>query len=73
LQQAPPDKQDDAEAVAQSAEALIKTATAGKPNKTMLRVNSDGLKQTAQTLADEMPQVLSIATQMVATLTKLTT
>ena len=72
LQQAPPEKQEAAEAVAQSAEALVNTAAADKLNKTMLQITGEGLKQAAQTLADVIPNVLSIATQIVAAVFKLT-
>lgn len=71
LQQAPPNKAEAAEAVAKSAELLVKTATEEKPNKTMIQITSEGLKQAAKNIADVMPTVLTIATQIVSTIAKL--
>jgi hypothetical protein len=71
LQQVPPDKAEDAEAVAQSAEALVETASQEKPNKTMVEITGEGLKKAAQNLADVAPIVLTIATQIVDTVVKL--
>jgi hypothetical protein len=70
LQQVPPDKAEDAEAVAQSAEALVETATQEKPNRTMVEITGDGLKKAAQNLANVMPTVLTIATQIVHTVSE---
>jgi internalin A len=71
LQQVPDDKAEDAEAVAQSAEMLVEKAAEEKPNKTMVQITGESLKQAAQNLADVTPTVLSIATQIVATVSKL--
>lgn len=73
LQRAPSDKSEQAQAVAQSAEALVEQAKAEKPNKTMLQITGDGLKQAAQNLADVMPTVIPIATQIVLAIGRLTT
>jgi hypothetical protein len=70
LQQVPGEKAEEAEAVAQSAELLVKTATEEKPNKTMVQISGEGLKQAAKNIADVMPTVLTIATQIVATIAK---
>lgn len=70
LQQVPPDQAEDAEAVAQSAEQLVKNATAEKPNQRLIQISGDGLKQAAQNLAAVMPTVLAIATQIVAAVTQ---
>ncbi len=66
LAQAPPQRAEQVEAVSQAAEMLINTATAENPNKTMLQVSGEGLKQTAR----DMPNVLAIATQIVATVAR---
>jgi predicted transcriptional regulator len=71
LQQVPDDKAEDAEAVAQCAEQLVKVATAEKPNKPMIQITGDGLKQAAKNIAGVMPAVLAITTQIVATVAKL--
>jgi hypothetical protein len=68
LQQVPPDKGEDAEAVAELAQQLVEKANKEKPNRTMVQVTGEGLKQAAQNLADVMPTVLTIATQIVGTI-----
>ncbi|MBN1815589.1 MAG: caspase family protein [Anaerolineae bacterium] len=70
LQQAPPDKAEDAEAVAQSAEALIEQASKEKPNRKMIEISGEGLKKAAQNLAGVIPTVLTIATQIVAAIAR---
>jgi methyl-accepting chemotaxis protein len=72
LQQAPPEKQEDAQAVAETARVLIDSAKADKPNKTMVQITGEGLKQAAQNLADVMPAVLGIASQIVITVMRIT-
>jgi hypothetical protein len=68
LQKVPPDKGEDAEAVAELAQQLVETANKEKPNRTMVQVTGEGLKQAAQNLANVMPTVLTIATQIVGTI-----
>jgi hypothetical protein len=58
--------------VAETAQSLVQQAAAQKPNRTMLHISGEGLKQAAQNLADVMPTVLVIASQIVASITKLT-
>ncbi len=70
LQQAPDDKAEEAEAVAKSAELLVKTAAEEKPNKTMVQITGEGLKQAAQNIATVIPAVVTIATQIVAAIAK---
>lgn len=70
LQQIPDAREQEAEAVAQSAEILVQKAAEEKPNKTMIQITGEGLKQAAQNLADVTPTVLTIATQIVATISK---
>jgi septal ring factor EnvC (AmiA/AmiB activator) len=72
LQKTPVEKQEDAQAVAETAKALVDVAKAEKPNKTMLEITGEGLKKAAQNLADVMPVVLPIASQIVVTVMKLT-
>ncbi len=71
LQQAPADKAEDTETVAHYAEMLIDEAGEEQPNKRMIQVTGEGLKQAAQNLASVVPTVLSIATQIVAKVTQL--
>jgi len=72
LQKVPAEHQEQAQAVAETAKVLVDTAKAEKPNKTMLQISGEGLKQAAQNLAGVMPTVLSIASQIVVTIAKLT-
>lgn len=72
LQNIPPEKQEQAEAVAETAQALVEAAKAENPNKTILQISGEGLKQAAQTLAGVMPSVVTIASQIVLTVAKLT-
>lgn len=71
LEKAPPQKVEAAQAVAETAKSLVDQAAAEKPNKTMLQITGEGLKQAAQNLADVMPAVLAISTQIVAMVVRL--
>lgn len=71
LEKTPAEKQEDAQAVAETAKALIDVAKSEKPNQTMLQITGDGLKKAAQNLAESMPLVLTLAGQIVMTVTKL--
>src|SRR5574341_871269 len=71
LENAPPQKAEAAQAVAETAKSLVDQAVAAKPNKTMLQITGEGLKQAAQNLADVMPAVLAISTQIVTAITRL--
>jgi len=72
LEKTPEGNQEHAQAVAETAKALVDTAKAEKPNKTMLQITGEGLKQAAQNLAEVMPTVVTIASQIVMTVAKLT-
>lgn len=72
LQKVPQEHTENAEAVAETARILVEMASQEKPNKTMIKLSGDSLKQAAQNLAVVMPAVLGIATQIVDTITKLT-
>ena len=58
------DKSELAEALAQQTQSLIEEATKEEPNKTMLGISANGLKQAAGTVADVAPKVLRVATQI---------
>ena len=64
LQQVPPEKAEQAEAVAASADLLVKTAAEEKPNKTMIQNLGGMLKNAAEEVADAMPKVLTLANQI---------
>ncbi len=66
LQKVPADKAEDADAVAQITESLVETANDEKPNKMMLQITGEGLKQAAQNLAAIVPDVVKIAGAIVA-------
>lgn len=72
LQSIPAENQEQAEAVAETAKALVEAASVEKPNKTILHISGEGLKQAAQNLAGVMPSVVTIASQIVLTVAKLT-
>ena len=72
LQKIPVENQEQAQAVAETAKVLVDTAKAEKPNKTMLQISGEGLKQAAQNLAEVMPVVATIAGQVVMTVAKMT-
>jgi hypothetical protein len=72
LQKVPAEHQEEAQAVAETAKVLVDSAKAEKPNKTMLQISGEGLKQAAKNLAEYMPTVLTLASQIVMTITKLT-
>ncbi len=66
LQETPPDMKEEADAMAQMAEALIKSADGEKPNKMMMEITGEGLKQAAENLAGIVPNVVKIAGALVA-------
>lgn len=67
LQNVPGENQEQAQAVAETAKVLVDTAKADKPNKTMIKITGEGLKQAAQHLAGVMPVVVKLAGQIAAT------
>ena len=71
LQKVPVEKQEEAEAVAQTAKALIDAAKAEKPNQTLLQITGEGLKKAAQELVKATPVVLHVASQIVMSVMKL--
>jgi hypothetical protein len=72
LEETPPELQDQAEAVAESAKVLVESAKSEKPNQTMIRITGEGLKQAAQNLAEVAPTVITIASQIVLAVLKIT-
>jgi uncharacterized caspase-like protein len=67
LQKVPAAQSSEAEAVAETAKAAIEQATKAQPNKTLVQISAEGLKQAAQNLAAVLPTVLPIATQIADT------
>jgi len=72
LQKVPESRAEDAVAVAQTTESLVEQAKTEHPNRTMLRITGQGLKQAASNLAEVMPTVVTIASQIVMTIGRLT-
>ena len=66
LSQVPKSKVDEATVVAKTAQTLIEVAAEQKPNKPMLEITGDALKQAAKNIADVAPSVLQIASQIVS-------
>jgi methyl-accepting chemotaxis protein len=71
LQQVPENNREDAQAVADLTQSLVETAKAEQPNKTTLQITGEGLKKAAQNLAEVMPAVIPIVTQIVAAVAKI--
>ena len=71
LQRVPEDRQEQAEAAADTAKILVEAATADKPKKTLIQITGEGLKQAAQNLADVLPDILTIAAKITASAIKL--
>lgn len=71
LHDVPDSKQEQAEAVAETAKVLVDSAKSEKPNKTLLQITGEGLKQAAQNLADVVPTIVPIAAQIVTMVMKL--
>ncbi|MDW8213898.1 MAG: CHAT domain-containing protein [Roseiflexaceae bacterium] len=72
LQQAPLEKAADAEAVAETAKAAIDQATKAQPNRTLVQINANGLKQAAQNLAAVLPAVLPVAEKIAELVMRMT-
>ncbi|NTW00305.1 MAG: hypothetical protein HGA19_03250 [Oscillochloris sp.] len=64
LQKVPAEQAGEAEAVAETAKAALEQATKAQPNKTLVQISAEGLKQAAQNLAAVLPTALPIATQI---------
>ena len=71
LQKVPDENQEDAQAVAETAKVLVDSAKAEKPNKTMVKITGEGLRQAARNLAGVMPVAVKIAGQIAATVERL--
>jgi hypothetical protein len=71
LQKVPAEQAGEAEAVAETAKTAVEQATKAQPNKTLVQISAEGLKQAAQNLAAVLPTVLPIATQIADTLRKM--
>jgi chromosome segregation ATPase len=71
LQKAPDARQEQVEAVAEIAGTLVEVTASEKPKKKSIQITGEGLKQAAKNLADVLPGIIVIATQIVAAAIKL--
>ena len=71
LQQVPAAQAREAEAVAETAKAAVEQALKAQPNKTLVQINAESLKQAAQNIAAVLPIVVPIATQIADLVRKL--
>lgn len=71
LQKVPVEKARDAEAVAETARQAVEQATKEQPNKALVTISADGLKQAAQNLAAVLPSVLPLATKLAEAIQRL--
>jgi len=58
-------------AVKVQAERVVEEATAAKPNRSLLRISADGLKQAASLVAEVAPKLLDTAAKIVAVIHRL--
>lgn len=68
LRKAPKELEEDAKAVADTAEILVKTATDEKPNKSTIKITADSLKKAAENIAKVLPSVIPIVKQIISLL-----
>ncbi len=65
LERAPQNKMAEAEAVAETAKQLIEQVTKDRPNRPLVQISAEGLRKAAQSFANALPAVLTIATKMI--------
>jgi len=71
LQQVPAEQTQEAEAVAQVAGSLVEQATGDQPNKVMVGITAESLKQAAKNIVQVVPAVVDIAGKIVGAVMKL--
>lgn len=71
LKRVPPERAEEAEAVANMTQSIMNTASSEMPNKTMIQITGEGLRRVAKNIADVTPAVLGIVTQIVTTIVKI--
>ena len=72
LERIPQEKEEQAQAVAETAKQLVDSAKEETPNKTMIRITGESLKQAAQNLAEAAPAVIALTSQIVMAVLKIT-
>lgn len=73
LRQPPPGVEADAKAAVAMAQQAVTQATQEKPNRTMVQISVDGLKQAAANLATALPAVLPLAERIAQAVQRLMT
>ena len=71
LQQVPPEKSKDAEAVVETAKRLVDDVSKASPNKAMIQVTAESLKKAAENIAGVLPSILPIVEQIVVVIMKI--
>ncbi|GAB4121497.1 MAG: hypothetical protein Fur005_33840 [Roseiflexaceae bacterium] len=69
LQQAQPAQQSQAEAVAETAKQAAEQASKATPNRSLVQISVEGLKQAASNLAATLPSILPIAQKIAEAIT----
>jgi hypothetical protein len=72
LRPVPVGNEEEAEAVLEYARRLLGEAAKSKPNKTLIKISGEGLLAAAKNIVAITPAVLTIATQIIETITKCT-
>ena len=67
LEKAPAASSADAEAVADSAKALVEAGTKAQPNRRSVEITANGLKEAAEGLSGAMPAILGISSSIIKT------
>lgn len=68
LEKVPPAVKEEAEAIAETAKALVEAGTKEKPNKAMVQITGEGLKKAAENIASVVPTVLTISSGILRTI-----
>ncbi len=71
LMQAPPEEREEVEAILEATKQLLAIAAQKEPNKPMLKVIASGLKQAAKNIAEALPKVLDVASQLIGLISKM--
>jgi len=71
LKSAPPEKAEEAEAVAWAAQSLVQASAEERPNRFKIQITKDGLRKAVKSLADIIPSVLSVIDRIVSCVDRL--
>lgn len=68
----PSDRNEEANDLLERVKKLVEKATTQQPNKNLIKIDAEGLKQAAENLKAVTPTILTIATQIVTYILKMT-